>query len=131
MGRFVYNDKTGLTSCFDELGRLHRIDGPALFGREAERWFFEGVPHREFGPAFSSPWSQKYYHYGQLHRTDGPAVIMYTRYDENTGNYDGLQEEWYLYGVYKTWEDVARWNWRQGFEGTALAIVTEYINKRS
>jgi hypothetical protein len=48
----------------DELGRHHRIDGPAI-----AHFYPDGSLKREV-----------YYHHGQRHRADGAAVIVY---DEN------------------------------------------------
>lgn len=57
-------------------GVVHRDDGPAIIFKDGTRvWYQHGKIHRENGPAIEHPdggteWSQN----NRLHRTDGPAV---------------------------------------------------------
>ena len=37
---------------YNELGELHRTDGPAIVHNEYESWYYEGQMHRIDGPAF-------------------------------------------------------------------------------
>jgi len=40
-----------------------------------ERYYKDGLLHREDGPAWVENYQQKYYKNGELHREDGPAII--------------------------------------------------------
>lgn len=44
----VYGSVTEYT---DGMGRLHRVGGPAVEGPKFKAWYFEGLKHREGGPA--------------------------------------------------------------------------------
>ncbi len=60
---------------YNELGQLHRDDGPALITTDgSEYWYLHGSRHRIGGPAFIRNHVVAYYDNGQLHRLDGPAV---------------------------------------------------------
>ena len=69
----------GTKGWFNEEGRLHRDDGPAvILPNGAEEWFRHGTRHREDGPAEIYPngtkiWCQN----GFAHREDGTAVILW------------------------------------------------------
>jgi len=79
---------------------LHRIDGPALVGRDkagnviAQEWFQNGRLHRVDGPAqiFKMPDGEerRWYLSGDLHRDSAPAILVVSR---ETGAV--LFEEWY------------------------------------
>lgn len=63
---------------FDEDGKLHREDGPAIGNFLYEAWYKHGVLHREAGPAYID-YRYKYEVWqinGQRHREDGPAVLF-------------------------------------------------------
>ena len=64
----------------NELGQLHREDGPAQEWDDGSKvWFINGLRHRVDGPAIE--WSsgcKRWYINGKLHREDGPAVESYT-----------------------------------------------------
>ena len=90
---------------------FHREDGPAIKALNGdEEWYYEGVRHRDGGPAVKDRWGEywfsnglvhrdgapavirksrdiEYWNYGQLHREDGPAIVRA----------DGAKE-WYLFG---------------------------------
>lgn len=75
-------------------GLRHREDGPAIINADvaqnpASAWWRNGQCHREDGPAFiCANGHQEWRRNGELHREDGPAII----------NADGTQE-WYRDGL--------------------------------
>jgi hypothetical protein len=95
-----------------ECGLLHREDGPACVitylsqseeisqevrGGYVEEWWYEGMPHREGGPARievseEGSYYRMYFHQGQRHREDGPAMEVR---DVTTGK---SIEWWYEHG---------------------------------
>ena len=83
----------GMRRYYNNSGRLHREEGPAVIGPNGEcEWYRNGLRHRTDGPAFVSPIGVKeWYLHGKLHRTDGPAVI----------HEDGAKE-WWIHGVQYT-----------------------------
>jgi len=60
----------------NELGELHREDGPALIYADGkEVWYINGKLHREDGPAvIYTDGTKEWYFHGEQHREDGPAV---------------------------------------------------------
>jgi hypothetical protein len=93
----------------DELGRLHREDGPALRvwrvdrkGREhtvREIWANHGDYHRKDGPAIvhysedtGRVWLEEWYYAGQRHRDGGPAIVQYD------GGGRPIKEKYYVHG---------------------------------
>jgi hypothetical protein len=67
----------------NDLGELHRVDGPAFISRKLRAWYRQGLWHREDGPALIlSDGSCVYYQHGRRHRTDGPAVDMASGHKE-------------------------------------------------
>jgi hypothetical protein len=67
-------------------GQLHRVDGPAIIGRNYNEWFQNGKLHRLDGPAsiILDSRTRKYidrrwFQDGLLHRVDGPAIITETK----------------------------------------------------
>jgi hypothetical protein len=67
----------------NDLGELHRVDGPAFISRKLRAWYREGLWHREDGPALIfSDGSCVYYRHGLRHRVDGPAVDMASGHQE-------------------------------------------------
>jgi len=70
-------------------GLLHREDGPAVeFVNGSKYWYLNGELHRENGPAIEDANGNKEWRFnGELHREDGPAVI------EPNGS-----KEWYING---------------------------------
>ena len=55
-----------------------------------ERWYKDGISHREDGPAIiCSNCTKSWYKNGALHREDGPAIVAW----------DG-GKQWYLNGEY-------------------------------
>lgn len=70
--------RSGMVMWSDELGRPHRINGPAIvFPNGSEQWYRHGELHREGGPAMiwvgdSEAWFQN----GVRHREDGPAYTI-------------------------------------------------------
>ena len=61
----------------DELGRIHREDGPAIEFFNGDRyWLFEGLRRRVSGPAVElSGGARFWYKRGKLHRIGGPSDI--------------------------------------------------------
>ena len=107
---------TNLSTChYDENGKYHREDGPAVIyydtGREIwyrhgqlhrvggpaeyvvgnyEIWYQNDLKHRDGGPAYTStsPMGvEEWWRHGMLHREDGPACI-----------YDNGVKVWHLNG---------------------------------
>lgn len=71
----MFEDKT---EYYNENGRLHREDGPAIeYNNGSEAWLKNGLYHRIGGPAVTSTVGgaiTKYYWLnGKRHREDGPA----------------------------------------------------------
>ena len=78
------------TRSYDDEGRLHRENGPAVVNGGDQEWYHHGKLHRDGGPAEIKPSSSKreaWYQNGRLHREDGPAFTQ-------TG-----VEMWYQNGV--------------------------------
>ncbi len=73
----------------NELGQLHREDGPAVEWTDGTHyWYLNGKMHREDGPAVEYLNGAKmWYINGERHREDGPAI-------EHSNGY----EEWWLHG---------------------------------
>jgi hypothetical protein len=69
-------DKFGNKRWYNETGKYHRTDGPAIEGNNGfKEWYLSGVLHRTDGPAVEwSNGSKSWYLNGVLHRTDGPAI---------------------------------------------------------
>lgn len=69
-------DDIGTIRWFDENGRLHREDGPAIITKNGyQAWYKEGKYHRDGGPAvITKNGSKKWIKNGEKHRLDGPAV---------------------------------------------------------
>ena len=60
------------------IGRLHRKDGPAILypNGAGEEWWFNGLRHREDGPACDYSFGRKEWWFnGQRHNVSGPAYI--------------------------------------------------------
>ena len=68
----------------NELGQLHREDGPAYKDDYIKSWWINGKPHRswknfqqEDGPAIEySDGYKEWYINGKRHREDGPAIEL-------------------------------------------------------
>lgn len=58
------------------LGRLHRLDGPAVERHDGDReWWQNGLLHRIDGPAIElTSGTKKWFSNDFLHRIDGPAI---------------------------------------------------------
>ena len=70
-----YIDPKGVERWFKD-GMLHREDGPAVIDSGDEYWYKDGKLHREDGPAVIHKDGTKFwYKNGVRHREDGPAVI--------------------------------------------------------
>ncbi len=76
----------------NELGQLHRRDGPALEYSDGNRfWYLDGKLHRENGPAVEySDGTHYWFLNGKLHRENGPAV--------DVSDMDDGTREWYING---------------------------------
>ncbi len=74
----------------NELGQLHRTDGPAIEHSDGTKeWFINGLRHREDGPACEdSSGYRVWWVNGKCHREDGPAV-----------EFDSGYKEWWLNGL--------------------------------
>lgn len=86
---------------FDDDGRLHCVDGPALVGPDREIWAIHGRLHRLDGPAWIDrvvkieQWSVD----GDIHRGDGPARILFPGHPGSWGKpQDVLIQEWWRRG---------------------------------
>ncbi len=68
-----YNDRIEYRN---ELGELHRLDGPAVeFRIGTKMWYINGKLHRENGPACEYiNGTKKWFRNNKLHREDGPAI---------------------------------------------------------
>jgi hypothetical protein len=88
-------ESNGTKRWYNEKGRLHRLDGPALeYSCGERRWYQNGKLHRLDGPALE--WADGFkvwYKNGERHRLDGPAK-----------EYPDGNKEWYIEGVYYTEE---------------------------
>lgn len=62
----------------DEVGKLHRVDGPAIEHANGDKeWMVSGRLHRLDGPA--REWingEREWFVNGKLHRINGPAIEM-------------------------------------------------------
>jgi hypothetical protein len=69
-------DEYGTKRWFNENGKLHRLDGPAVESANGSKeWYQNGERHRLDGPAYEYADGDKFwYQNGELHRLDGPAV---------------------------------------------------------
>ena len=69
-------DEYGTRRYYNDAGRLHRLDGPAIVWRSGSmQWWLNGQRHREDGPAVEHmDGTRMWLLYGRLHRTNGPAV---------------------------------------------------------
>ena len=60
---------------YNEEGRLHRLDGPAIeYASGTKAWYVNGKRHRLDGPAVVWGNNKVWYVNGKQHRLDGPAV---------------------------------------------------------
>jgi hypothetical protein len=89
-------DDNGTIRWFDEKGRLHREDGPAIIMKNGyQAWYKEGKYHRDGGPAIiTKSGSKKWFKENNIHRGNGPAVEYY----------DG-RKLWYINGEVYTEEE--------------------------
>ena len=77
--RFYYNNA----------GRLHRTDGPAIECPDNSKyWYQNGKLHRENGPAVEYDGTKEWWQNNRRHRIDGPAVEC-----------SGGHREWWINGV--------------------------------
>lgn len=66
---------SGQVQWFDDDGKLHRADGPAVENADGSTmWMCHGKEHRVNGPAIETPEKKEWYRDGKLHREKGPAV---------------------------------------------------------
>ena len=79
----------GMRRYYNNSGRLHREEGPAVIWPNGEcEWYRNGLRHRDNGPAIEWPdGSKEWYQNGQRHRDGGPAVLS------------SVAEYWFLHGV--------------------------------
>ena len=72
----LYIDERGSNRWYKN-GVLHREDGPAIIWYDGDQWWYkDGKLHREDGPAVIRPSGfMCWYKDDILHRDDGPAVI--------------------------------------------------------
>jgi hypothetical protein len=93
-------DKDGTIRYYNENGRYHREDGPAVELLNGSKfWLINGKYHREKGPTVEYSDGGKLWHInGVLHREDGPAVDCHPeiQYWLNGKKYDNVSsdEEW-------------------------------------
>jgi hypothetical protein len=90
-------DSYGNKYWYDNNGRRHREDGPAIeYVDGTEKWCLNGKLHREDGPAIE--WGngdKEWYLNGKCHREDGPAV---EREDGPAIEWGDGDKEWWLNG---------------------------------
>ena len=71
MGKILekdYSDGEKITYYYDDEGKYHREDGPAVkFSSGPEQWYFHGMRHREDGPAVIFSWGGKMWWYCGQH----------------------------------------------------------------
>lgn len=78
-------------------GLLHREDGPAIVHSTGENWYKHGILNREDGPAITNRLenglvTERWYKNGLAHRGDGPAI---------TENIDGKNTlMWFIEGEF-------------------------------
>lgn len=79
MGKIVKNEIDGTTRYYNDEDRLHRVGGPAVIWAAAgdQEWYFNGIRHREDGPAIEYKNLKVWYLNGKKHREDGAAVLYY------------------------------------------------------
>ena len=82
-------DDAGTVRYYDDKGRPHREDGPAVqYANGDEYWYYQGSRHREGGPAiWVSENEYAWFYMGKYHREDGPALV-----------YPDGEKAWYKYG---------------------------------
>lgn len=66
------------TKAYYKNGKLHRTNGPAIiFSNGIKMWYQNGKCHRDDGPSFTSPYNTEMWHQNdKLHRVDGPALTI-------------------------------------------------------
>ena len=90
-------DSDGTKRWYNEQGKRHREDGPAIVYPDGSVWYLNGQYHREDGPAVEWATGRKeWWLNGKRHREDGPA------YEGFTGS-----KSWYLNGKKYTEEEFA------------------------
>ena len=82
--------ESGTTKWLNEVGQLHRIEGPAIeYADGSKVWFLNGKLHREGGPAYEGANGSKWWYLnGERHREVGPSI-----------EWANGSKEWYLNGV--------------------------------
>ncbi len=71
----VMIDDKGDVKYYNEGGRLHRLDGPALeYACGTKAWYVNGKNHRLDGPAIEWGNNKAWRVNGKQHRLDGPAI---------------------------------------------------------
>lgn len=83
----------------NELGQLHRLDGPAIeYADGSKEWSQNGQFHLVDGPAIEyADGTKAWYYHDQCYRVDGPAI-----------EYANGIKLWYVYGKDIT-RDVESW----------------------
>ena len=66
----------------NDLGEIHREDGPAIEGKDFQEWRVRNKKHRIGGPAVIHGNHQEFWEMNRKHRLDGPAVIDDTHGDQ-------------------------------------------------
>lgn len=76
-------------------GILHHATEAAITWEDGSyQWYFNGLMHREDGPAAESQGNKYWYNQGKRHRTDGPAV-----------EFSNGSKEWWIDGEQLTEKD--------------------------
>lgn len=94
---------------YDEKGRKHRDDGPAVVCDQGGHWEWwqHGKKHREDGPAVISKEGEAYYLENANHRIDGPAVMWWEQnHSPAPTPYPIKRCQWSLFGemmYFKEW----------------------------
>ena len=86
-------------------GLLHRKFGPAYICEHYGKleWYFNGLHHREDGPAVVHKGHEQWYKHGVKHRMGGPAVYG-----------PGTKKEWWINGVQYTLKEYTKKMQRMG-----------------
>jgi hypothetical protein len=104
---------------FNEEGKLHREDGPAIINGDRKEWYIHGELHRENGPALIDNGKIGWYQNNKLHCLDGPALID-SNYkiwcvnglmhrEDGPAYICGDYEEWYINDIRKEEEWVEKY----------------------
>jgi len=120
----IDTDANGSKYYYNENGKIHRIDGPAVeYFNGRKEWCVNGELHRLDGPAIDCHNGHKYWYANDKpHRIDGPAV-----------EYANGRKYWFINGINYTEEEFNKkqskdLNWLDHYEYVVVDTTTHYIN---